>query len=77
MVAMGGGPELPLKGEGSKKSDLLLAVLPWPEDYSKKIIGEIKEEFPDLEFHYIQQKFTTERDDRSKADVPEGRSLCV
>ncbi|KAH7123774.1 hypothetical protein B0J11DRAFT_321186 [Dendryphion nanum] len=65
MVAMGGGPEVPLRG-GQKSHRLLLAVLPWPEEQAEGPIADIKKEFPDLEFHYIQEKI----EDRGKVEVP-------
>ncbi|KAF2662840.1 hypothetical protein K491DRAFT_584413 [Lophiostoma macrostomum CBS 122681] len=65
---MGGGPEVPLR-EGAQKNDVLLAVLPWPEQLSAKIISEIKDEFPKLEIHYIQENFP--KKDRAKTEVPE------
>ena len=71
MVAMGGGPELPLRA-GEQKRDLVLAVLPWPEESSAKIIAEIKEEFPDLDFHYIHEAYTALPKNRGKTAVPEG-----
>lgn len=68
---MGGGPELPHQ-EGSKAGgELLLCVLPWPENHSYKVIGKIKDEFPNLEVHYIWEKYDDKKD-RGKIEVPEG-----
>ena len=67
---MGGGPEIPIR-EGGQDGDVLLAVLPWPEQACEKIISEIKEEFPKLEIQYIQETYTDKKD-RGKTEVPEG-----
>ena len=71
MVAMGGGPEVPHR-EGEKSRELLLCVLPWPEKVPEKVIGEIKEEFPHLELHYIHEPHE-KKPDRGKTVVPEGK----
>lgn len=71
MVAMGGGRELPLK-EGEKSHQLLLAVLPWPESACGKVITEIKDEFPDLEFQYFHEQYSQNKEERGKLEVPEG-----
>lgn len=73
MVAMGGGPEAPLRN-GAKSRDLLLAVLPWPEKAAEKSIVAIKEEFPNLDVHYIPETYSEKHEKRGKVSVPEGKS---
>lgn len=58
--------------EGGKSRELLLAVLPWPEADLEKEIKDIKEEFPEYDFHYISEKFTEKVAERGKLKVPEG-----
>lgn len=72
MVAMGGGPEYPAP-DGASRRELLLAVLPWPESSSAKIVQEIKEEFPNLDIHYIAEPYAAKKEDRGKIEVPEGK----
>ncbi|KAF2253341.1 hypothetical protein BU26DRAFT_515709 [Trematosphaeria pertusa] len=67
---MGGGPEYPQRGEHER--ELLLCVLPWPEKASEKVIGEIRDEFPNLEMHYIAQTYEDLK--TGKTEVPE--DLC-
>lgn len=71
MVAMGGGPEA-LHRDGERARDLLLAVLPWPEKAAEKSIAGIKEEFPNLEVHYIPEQYSERKEERGKVAVPEG-----
>jgi len=55
MVAMGGGPETPQRGDDQKR-ELLLCVQPLPETAIGNVVNEIKEEFPNLElqFHHYE-----------------------
>ncbi|KAF2013198.1 hypothetical protein BU24DRAFT_231980 [Aaosphaeria arxii CBS 175.79] len=71
MVAMGGGPETPQRstGDGEGSRDLLLAVLPWPESEPQHTIAKIKEDFPNLDVHYVQDYLN--KADRGKTNVPE------
>lgn len=69
---MGGGPEYPQRGEHER--ELLLCVLPWPEKASEKVIGEIRDEFPNLEMHYIAQTYEDLK--TGKTEVPEGNTPC-
>ncbi|KAH7087088.1 hypothetical protein FB567DRAFT_59164 [Paraphoma chrysanthemicola] len=55
MVAMGGGPEVPLKESGKK--ELILCTLPWPEEQVQKGIEGLKEEFKDVEVKYFHSVF--------------------
>jgi hypothetical protein len=64
MVAMGGGPETPQRGNDQKR-ELLLCVQPIPETDSN-MINEIKEEFPNLEVEYHHYE------GGSSLDIPEG-----
>jgi hypothetical protein len=73
MVAMGGGPEAPLQNR-DKSRDFLLAVLPWPEKVAEKSIAAIKEEFPNLDVHYIPETYSEREENRGKVSVPEGKS---
>jgi hypothetical protein len=73
MVAMGGGPEAPLRNS-EKPRELLLAVLPWPEKVAEKSIAAIKEEFPNLDVHYIPETYSEKEENRGKVSVPEGKS---
>lgn len=77
MVAMGGGPEFPHQ-EGGKSKGVLLAVLPWPQEYCGKIIDDVREEFPHLEFHYFHENYQEKKEDRGKIEIPEGKesALC-
>jgi len=68
MVAMGGGPEGPQR-EGGKPHDFLLCVLPWLEAEAEKSIAVIKQEFPNLEMHYIHEK----KEERGNVVVPKGK----
>lgn len=61
---MGGG-EITKRGSGL----VLLAVIPFPEDAAKQTIAEIKEEFPDLEYHYIFQKNQPKKNNPPGGDV--------
>ncbi|KAF2707762.1 hypothetical protein K504DRAFT_503986 [Pleomassaria siparia CBS 279.74] len=70
MVAMGGGPEAPLR-QGETRRHLLLCVLPWPEKDAEKSIAAIKDEFPNLDVHYIPEPFFEKHEDRGKVAVPE------
>jgi hypothetical protein len=71
MVAMGGGPEYPAP-DGESRRELLLAVLPWPQSQSAKIIQEIKSEFPNFDFQYFEEPYAAQKKDRGKVEVPEG-----
>lgn len=71
---MGGGPELPLPA-GENERELLLCVLPWPENASRTVIEEIKREFPKYEVQYIQEQRKMDDGTRPKTEVPEGRSV--
>ncbi|KAF2739287.1 hypothetical protein EJ04DRAFT_531930 [Polyplosphaeria fusca] len=62
---MGGGSELPATG-GASKRELLLCVLPWPEESFKKIWEDIAKEFPQYDLHYYETKA-----DRGKIQLPE------
>ncbi|KAJ4287397.1 hypothetical protein N0V90_012797 [Kalmusia sp. IMI 367209] len=62
---MGGGAEITKRGRGL----VLLAVIPFPEDAAKTTLAEIKEEFPDLEYHYIFQKFEVRKNGAPGGDV--------
>ncbi|KAL5418261.1 hypothetical protein PMIN04_007418 [Paraphaeosphaeria minitans] len=64
---MGGG-EITKRGSGL----VLLAVLPLPENAAKDTIAEIKEEFPDLEYHYLFQKLEIKKNSPpdGHVDVP-------
>ena len=73
MVAIGSGPEAPLRN-GEKSRDLLLAVLPWPEKVAEKSIVAIKKEFPNLDLHYIPETYSEKQEKRGKVSVPEGNS---
>lgn len=69
MVAMGGGPDAPHRGD-SHKRDVLLCVQPLPEAAVSHVVQEIKEEFPNLEIQYIQQpSFWVKEGD---INIPEG-----
>ncbi|KAF2118476.1 hypothetical protein BDV96DRAFT_643721 [Lophiotrema nucula] len=71
MVAMGGGPEVPLREGGRSQShELLLAVLPWPQTKPQKIINEIEAEFPNLEIEFVYEVYENKAD-RGKVEVPE------
>jgi hypothetical protein len=57
-------------GEITKRRGVVvLAVIPFPEDAAKNTIAEIKEEFPDLEYHYIFQKFEVKPNGLPGGDV--------
>lgn len=71
MVAMGGGPEVPVP-DSERRRELLLAVLPWPEEQATKSIADIKREFPNLDVHYIHEKYE-DKAERGKIDVPKGK----
>lgn len=68
---MGGGPELPQRGQQSR--ELLICVQPLPEDQASKTLSEIREEFPDLEIKWYAQNLHNHAA-RENADVPEGNS---
>jgi hypothetical protein len=73
MVAMGGGPDLPSR-DGSKKKDVVLCALPWPEEQAANGIKALKEAFEDVEVAY--SKF--ENGKSELVDVPEGKCIfCV
>ena len=77
MVAMGGGPEGPIReGERSQNRELLLAVLPWPQEKPQKIIKEIEAEFPNLDIHFVHEVYEN-RADRGKVEVPEGNDMSA
>ncbi|KAF1975353.1 hypothetical protein BU23DRAFT_459346 [Bimuria novae-zelandiae CBS 107.79] len=63
---MGGG-EITKRGKGL----VVLAVKTFPEDAVKETLAEIKEEFPDLEFHYIWPKFEVKKNDMPDSDESE------
>ncbi|KAF2468192.1 uncharacterized protein BDR25DRAFT_265886 [Lindgomyces ingoldianus] len=67
MVAMGGGPEVPSRGDSK---ELLLCVLPWPQKSSEKMMNEIRDEFPNLDLQYVQEKYE-KRSDRGTMVLPE------
>lgn len=70
MVFMGGGPEAPQRGDGQKR-ELLLCVQPLPESAVGNTISEIKEEFPNLEVQWFQQRsFVLKEGD---LNIPEGK----
>lgn len=68
MVAMGGGAEIPQRGRDDR--ELLLITSPQPEDELKHFLIDLKEEFPNLDTHYIQIGFD------GKAEVPKGNLLA-
>jgi hypothetical protein len=69
MVAMGGGPETPQRGNDQKR-ELLLCVQPIPEASVGNMINEIKEEFPNLEVLFYQVDFPGPN--AKKLEVPDG-----
>lgn len=74
MVAMGGGTELPARG-GSQEKELVLCVLPWPEENAQKGITELKDAFKDVEVKYFNSKF--ENGKMKPLDVPEGELIAT
>jgi hypothetical protein len=66
---MGGGPETPQRGDGQKR-ELLLSVQPLVTA-SKKIIDEIKEEFPHLDVETFEHPDFFIRED--ELSIPEGK----
>jgi hypothetical protein len=75
MVAMGGGPDLPSR-DGSKKKEVVLCALPWPEEQAANGIKALKEAFEDVEVTYYHSKF--ENGKSKLVDVPEGKRIsCV
>lgn len=66
---MGGG-EITKRGKGL----VLLAVVPIPEEAAQETIAEIKDEFPDLEFHFVYQKYVVNQNGApgGEVDIPEG-----
>ena len=68
---MGGGPEAPVR-DSQIRRELLLAVLPWPEEQAAKSIADIKREFPNLDVHYIHEKYDNKAE-RGKTEVPKGK----
>jgi hypothetical protein len=68
---MGGGPDLPSR-DGSKKKEVVLCALPWPEEQAASGIKALKEAFEDVEVAYYHSKY---ENGKSKVDVPEG--MCV
>jgi hypothetical protein len=73
MVAMGGGPEVPYR-ESESRRELLLAVLPWPQEETTHIVKEIEDEFPNLDVHYIHETYE-KKADRANTKVPEGKTV--
>jgi hypothetical protein len=71
MVAMGGGPDLPSRDGSSKKKELVLCALPWPEEQAAHGIKALKEAFEDVEVAYYHSKF--ENGKPELVDVPKGR----
>jgi hypothetical protein len=73
MVAMGGGPEAPQRGNEQKR-ELLLCVQPHPESGAATVIEEIKKEFPNLEvqFHHNEERSGFKGD---SMNIPEGRLI--
>ena len=61
---MGGG-QYTKRGKGL----VVLAAIPFPEASVKGTLAEIEEEFPDLEYHYVQHKWGS-----GDLDVPAGTS---
>lgn len=67
---MGGGEDLPSRN-GSKEKEIVVCVLPWPEEAAKRGIDDLKKEYKDTEMHYyISSKM-------HPVDVPEGMSLFL
>jgi hypothetical protein len=73
MVAMGGGPEAPQRGNDEKR-ELLLCVQPHPESGAATVIEEIKKEFPNLEvqFHHNEERSGFKGD---SMNIPDGRLI--
>jgi hypothetical protein len=70
MVAMGGGPDLPSR-DGSKKKELVLCALPWPEEQAANGIKALKEAFEDVDVAYYHSKY--ENGKPVLVDVPKGK----
>lgn len=70
MVAMGGGPNIPVRGSASKEKELVLCTLPWPEDQASAGIKELKEAFGDVEVKYYHTKYANGK--MEPVDVSEG-----
>lgn len=69
---MGGG-EITRRGKGL----VVVAVTPFPENAVKETLAEIREEFPDLEYHFFLQDFTVNRNTMpgGEVEVPNGMLL--
>lgn len=70
MVAMGGGPDIPVRDGMSKEKELVLCTLPWPEDQASVGIQELKEAFGNVEVTYYYTKHANGK--MEPLDVPEG-----
>ncbi|KAF2132652.1 hypothetical protein P153DRAFT_333110 [Dothidotthia symphoricarpi CBS 119687] len=69
MVAMGGGPELPHPPHAAKEKELVLCVVPFPENAAKKGIEKVEEEFEDVEVRYYYSR--VEKGRPVQIDIPE------
>lgn len=61
-------------GDSNPAKDLLLAVLPWPEEEARDAVKEIEKEFPELEVQYFFERHAENEKERGKFQVPKGRS---
>lgn len=59
----------------NERRELLLAVLPWPQEENQKSIDAINKEFPNLEVHYIHEHHAKDETERGKTVIPEGKYL--
>ncbi|KAJ4372182.1 hypothetical protein N0V83_003955 [Neocucurbitaria cava] len=65
---MGGGEDLPSRN-ASKEKEIVVCVLPWPEEAAKRGIDDLKKEYKDAEVHYYNSKF--ENGKMHPIDIPE------
>lgn len=65
---MGGGPEIPQRGSRGER-ELLLITHPQKEEELAPILDQIKEEFPNLDTHFVEVGFGKD------VDVPKGNFL--
>lgn len=70
MVAMGGGPDIPVRDSASKEKELVLCTLPWPEEQASAGIQALKEAFGNVEVKYYHTKYANGK--MEPVDVPEG-----
>ncbi|KAF2750647.1 hypothetical protein M011DRAFT_178166 [Sporormia fimetaria CBS 119925] len=63
------GNETPTNGTSDRQ--LLLAVLPWPEEDTKPLVKGLEDEFPELEVKYIYEELAKKWDKQGQLQIPE------